>query len=67
MSVEALERFRVPVPGVDPAAGGFFYVPEFVSRAEEALLLQKVYAAPRPKWKQLSNRCLLYTSDAADE
>ena len=49
MSVEALERFRVPVPGVDPAAGGFFYVPEFVSRAEEALLLQKVYAAPRPK------------------
>lgn len=60
MSVEALERFRVPVPGVDPAAGGFFYVPEFVSRAEEALLLQKVYAAPRPKWKQLSNRRLQY-------
>lgn len=36
--------------------GGFFYVPEFVSPAEEEHLLSKVNSAPRPRWKQLSNR-----------
>eukprot|EP00795_Rhopilema_esculentum_P002741 gene2741-960_t len=35
-----------------------FYIPDFVSEAEEKLLLEKVYDAPKPKWTQLSGRRL---------
>lgn len=34
------------------------YFPQFISEAEEANLLKNVYAAPKPKWRQLSNRRL---------
>ena len=39
-----------------PLPGGFFYVPEFITPAEEHRLIDKVNSAPRPRWKQLSNR-----------
>uniref|UniRef100_A0A0B6ZVS7 Fe2OG dioxygenase domain-containing protein n=1 Tax=Arion vulgaris TaxID=1028688 RepID=A0A0B6ZVS7_9EUPU len=35
-----------------------FYVPNFISKDEEELLLNKVYSAPKPKWTQLSHRKL---------
>lgn len=47
----------VPVPGLT-GDGGFEYLPAFVSPEEEAHLLSKIDAAPRPKWKQLAHRRL---------
>ena len=38
--------------------GGFYYIPDFVSEAEEACLLNKIDSAPRGRWKQLMNRRL---------
>ncbi|KAL6463185.1 hypothetical protein MHYP_G00275760 [Metynnis hypsauchen] len=35
-----------------------YYVPEFITEAEEEYLLQQVYRAPKPKWTQLSGRRL---------
>ncbi|KAF5889229.1 alpha-ketoglutarate-dependent dioxygenase alkB 6, partial [Clarias magur] len=35
-----------------------YYIPEFISEAEEEYLLQQVYNAPKPKWTQLSGRRL---------
>ncbi|KAL4709688.1 hypothetical protein ACJJTC_007419 [Scirpophaga incertulas] len=35
-----------------------FYVPEYVSNEEESNIMSSVYAAPKPKWTQLSNRRL---------
>ncbi|XP_026885301.1 alpha-ketoglutarate-dependent dioxygenase alkB homolog 6 [Electrophorus electricus] len=35
-----------------------YYVPAFITEAEEAHLLQQVYRAPKPKWTQLSGRRL---------
>jgi len=35
-----------------------FYVPEFITEADEKFLLEQVEHAPKPKWTQLSNRRL---------
>jgi len=35
-----------------------FYVSDFISQAEEQVLLDKIEAAPKPRWKQLSKRRL---------
>ncbi|XP_036436022.1 alpha-ketoglutarate-dependent dioxygenase alkB homolog 6 isoform X2 [Colossoma macropomum] len=35
-----------------------YYVPDFITEAEEEYLLQQVYRAPKPKWTQLSGRRL---------
>lgn len=35
-----------------------YYVPNFITEAEEECLLQQVYRAPKPKWTQLSGRRL---------
>uniref|UniRef100_A0A8D2IHC3 AlkB homolog 6 n=1 Tax=Varanus komodoensis TaxID=61221 RepID=A0A8D2IHC3_VARKO len=35
-----------------------YYIPDFITEAEEAYLLQQVYDAPKPKWTQLSGRRL---------
>ncbi|XP_015282151.1 PREDICTED: alpha-ketoglutarate-dependent dioxygenase alkB homolog 6 [Gekko japonicus] len=49
----ALEPFRV---GQCPPTA--CYIPDFITEAEEAYLLQQVYGAPKPKWTQLSGRRL---------
>ncbi|XP_061452737.1 alpha-ketoglutarate-dependent dioxygenase alkB homolog 6 isoform X1 [Rhineura floridana] len=49
----ALEPFRVTQS--PPLA---YYVPDFITEAEEVYLLQQVYDAPKPKWTQLSGRRL---------
>ncbi|XP_029427407.1 alpha-ketoglutarate-dependent dioxygenase alkB homolog 6 [Rhinatrema bivittatum] len=51
--ISALEAFYV---GQVPRT--VYYVPEFITSAEEASLLQQVYNAPKPKWTQLSGRRL---------
>ncbi|KYO25339.1 alpha-ketoglutarate-dependent dioxygenase alkB-like protein 6 [Alligator mississippiensis] len=58
-----MEVLSPRVPGLDPfrvqeAPPAAYYVPDFISEAEEARLLQQVYAAPKPKWTQLSGRRL---------
>ncbi|XP_054710568.1 alpha-ketoglutarate-dependent dioxygenase alkB homolog 6-like [Uloborus diversus] len=35
-----------------------YYIPNFISSSEENFLLEKIYSAPKPKWKTLSNRRL---------
>lgn len=35
-----------------------YYIPNFITEAEEHYLLQQVYNAPKPKWTQLSGRRL---------
>ncbi|XP_078671529.1 putative RNA/DNA demethylase ALKBH6 isoform X1 [Branchiostoma floridae x Branchiostoma belcheri] len=50
---EDLPSFRVQ--NVPPVA---YYIPDFITEEEETYLLSKVYAAPKPKWTQLSNRRL---------
>lgn len=35
-----------------------FYIPDFISEQEEQLLLNNIYSAPKPKWKQLAHRRL---------
>lgn len=35
-----------------------FYIPNFISEAEEQMLLSQVYKAPRTKWTVLSHRRL---------
>ncbi|XP_060114503.1 alpha-ketoglutarate-dependent dioxygenase alkB homolog 6 [Heteronotia binoei] len=49
----ALEPFHV---GQCPPVA--YYIPDFITEAEEAHLLQQVYGAPKPKWTQLSGRRL---------
>ncbi|KAJ3579569.1 hypothetical protein NPX13_g1003 [Xylaria arbuscula] len=35
-----------------------FYISEFITEGEEALILEKIASAPKPRWKQLSRRRL---------
>ncbi|XP_004927141.1 alpha-ketoglutarate-dependent dioxygenase alkB homolog 6 [Bombyx mori] len=35
-----------------------YYISKFITEAEEQLILSNIYAAPKPKWTQLSNRRL---------
>ncbi|XP_028679986.2 alpha-ketoglutarate-dependent dioxygenase alkB homolog 6 isoform X2 [Erpetoichthys calabaricus] len=53
--------FSLPVLGrycVTQAPPTVYYVPEFISEAEEQALLKQVYSAPKCKWTQLSGRRL---------
>ncbi|KAK7225657.1 hypothetical protein V2G26_013660 [Clonostachys chloroleuca] len=35
-----------------------FYLPNFISKDEEQVLLSKIASVPRPRWKQLTHRRL---------
>ncbi|KAH7170331.1 hypothetical protein EDB81DRAFT_876367 [Dactylonectria macrodidyma] len=35
-----------------------FYIPNFISEEEEQMILAKIAAAPKPRWKQLTHRRL---------
>lgn len=35
-----------------------YYIPDFITREEEDYLMQQIYAAPKPKWKELAHRKL---------
>ncbi|KAF7543534.1 hypothetical protein G7Z17_g10656 [Cylindrodendrum hubeiense] len=35
-----------------------FYIPNFISEEEEQMILEKIAAAPKPRWKQLTHRRL---------
>ncbi|KPM37291.1 hypothetical protein AK830_g9268 [Neonectria ditissima] len=35
-----------------------FYIPNYISEEEEQMILEKIAAAPRPRWKQLTHRRL---------
>ncbi|KAH9375021.1 hypothetical protein HPB48_003811 [Haemaphysalis longicornis] len=48
-----LDNFRVT-----SLPDNVFYIPDFITEAEEKLLYDKVYSAPKPKWVQLSHRRL---------
>ncbi|XP_059142156.1 alpha-ketoglutarate-dependent dioxygenase alkB homolog 6-like [Physella acuta] len=43
---------------VKSAPPTLYYLPDFITKAEEEFLLNKVYSAPKPKWDQLSHRKL---------
>ncbi|CAG9787552.1 unnamed protein product [Diatraea saccharalis] len=43
------------IPHIQPTA---FYIPEFLTANEENIILSNIYAVPKPKWTQLSNRRL---------
>ena len=38
--------------------GTVYYIPNFITKDEVLELLERVYNAPKPKWKNLSNRRL---------
>ena len=35
-----------------------YYIPDFITEAEEVYLLHRIESSPKPKWTQLSNRRL---------
>ncbi|KAI1317794.1 Alpha-ketoglutarate-dependent dioxygenase alkB 6 [Mortierella claussenii] len=43
---------------ISTAPASVYYLPEFITRAEEQQLLDKVLSAPKPKWVYLKNRRL---------
>ncbi|CAH2252386.1 jg2012 [Pararge aegeria aegeria] len=49
----SIENYRIT--NVEPSA---YYLSEFITQEEEKYLLSNIYAAPKPKWTQLSNRRL---------
>ena len=50
---QSLDQARIPQL---PRAA--FYISEFITEDEEALILEKIASAPKPRWKQLSRRRL---------
>ena len=48
----------IPTPTLFQAPDTVFYIPNFISEAEEQMLLSRVYNAPRTKWTVLSHRRL---------
>ena len=52
-SVEALEPFKLT-----NAPNSIYYIPNYISEAEETELLRRIDASPIPKWTTLSNRRL---------
>lgn len=48
-----LENYRV-----EKAPPTIYYIPEFITKEQEETLLKQIYAAPKPKWTQLSHRRL---------
>ncbi|KAG8552729.1 hypothetical protein GDO81_003020 [Engystomops pustulosus] len=53
ISAAVLENFLI-----DKAPRAAYYIPEYITAAEEEYLLRQVYNAPKPKWTQLSGRKL---------
>ncbi|KAF5286158.1 hypothetical protein FQR65_LT12916 [Abscondita terminalis] len=51
--MDILKEYRVKTA---PATA--YYIPNFITEAEESYLLDKVYSAPKPKWTCLSSRRL---------
>ncbi|XP_068106623.1 alpha-ketoglutarate-dependent dioxygenase alkB homolog 6 isoform X2 [Hyperolius riggenbachi] len=43
---------------INKAPRAAYYIPNYISEAEEEYLLRQVYNAPKPKWTQLSGRKL---------
>eukprot|EP00118_Oscarella_pearsei_P012531 m.92915 g.92915 ORF g.92915 m.92915 type:complete len:92 (+) comp36763_c0_seq11:32-307(+) len=43
---------------VKEAPPNIYYCPEYITKEEHDYLERQVYAAPQPKWTQLSNRRL---------
>ncbi|XP_071523498.1 alpha-ketoglutarate-dependent dioxygenase alkB homolog 6 [Panulirus ornatus] len=43
---------------VNKAPAAAYYIPEFITTEEETHLLHEIYAAPKPKWKELARRRL---------
>ncbi|XP_018432407.1 PREDICTED: alpha-ketoglutarate-dependent dioxygenase alkB homolog 6 [Nanorana parkeri] len=43
---------------VSQAPHAVYYIPDYITEAEEEYLLRQVYNAPKPKWTQLSGRKL---------
>ncbi|KAH8112149.1 hypothetical protein DFH11DRAFT_542025 [Phellopilus nigrolimitatus] len=41
-----------------PVPAQAYYIPDFISKEEEAYLLRQINNAPKPKWKNLANRRL---------
>ncbi|KAI0480768.1 hypothetical protein GGR56DRAFT_289457 [Xylariaceae sp. FL0804] len=50
---DSLEQVRVP--SLPPTA---YYISDFITEEEEAVLLEKIANAPKPRWKQLTHRRL---------
>jgi len=46
---------HVQIPSLPPCA---YYIADFITEEEEASILQKIEAAPKPRWKQLTHRRL---------
>lgn len=53
LSIESLSHYKVA-----GAPDSIYYIPIYISEAEEAELLRRVDSAPLPKWTTLSNRRL---------
>ncbi|KAK8750887.1 hypothetical protein OTU49_015042 [Cherax quadricarinatus] len=43
---------------VQNAPAAAYYIPNFITQNEEEYLMQQIYAAPKPKWKELAHRRL---------
>ena len=51
-SLRDLSQYELPSPG------RMFYIPEFITVAQEQQILNNIYAQPKVKWTQLQKRRL---------